>query len=335
MAAPRRRRRAPRLPTLPSRGRGPQLSRPPRIALDGDESGPSGAEVGGDLRRLDPGTGAEVEHPLPRPRRQRLDDGAGPAGLRHEDAVVDRGFDPPPVAALDDQRGRRSRRACWVGGTGLDPIGDESLEDSSRLTAEAVNPEGALRRLVYGREQPSRAVGAELFPPEMGEPRRHRVGDRRRVGIVVAERREQGRPLTGGSAKHRVDEPRAAPAARRALGEGDRLIDGGVVGVTAREEQLEDAEPQSREERRVDLRDGPPGKLGDEVISGAPPLHRAVGEGLRLRALAAGQALARRGAAQCPVGPGLLLEHPAQRLVGGQPRRRRRAQAGAAGPGTP
>ena len=63
----------------------------------------------------------------------------------------------------------------------------------------------------------------------------------------------------------------------------------------AGEEELEGAEPQRRQQRRVDLLRLAVGEHGDEVIGGAAALHRSVCEVLRLGALAALDAVALDG----------------------------------------
>ena len=70
----------------------------------------------------------------------------------------------------------------------------------------------------------------------------------------------------------------------------DRLVDGGVIGGAVGEEQLVEAEPQGGEHRRVEQPGRAPGEPFDRRVGGAAPLHGAVGEPLRLGALAAADA---------------------------------------------
>ena len=70
----------------------------------------------------------------------------------------------------------------------------------------------------------------------------------------------------------------------------DRLVDGGVVGGAVGEEQLVEAEAQGGQDRRVEQPGRALGEAFDRRVGGAAALHGAVGEPLRLGALAAVEA---------------------------------------------
>ena len=80
-----------------------------------------------------------------------------------------------------------------------------------------------------------------------------------------------------------------------ALDQLDGLVDRGVVGRRVGEQQLVEAEPQRGQDRRVEQADRALGEALDRRVAGPAALDGAVGESLRLGALAAGEAaLARR-----------------------------------------
>ena len=129
-------------------------------------------------------------------------------------------------------------------------------------------------------------------------------------------------------AQDRVDE---AGGVRRAgsLDQLDRLVDGGVVGRAVGEEQLVEAEAQGGEHRRVEQPRRALGEPLDRRVGGSAPLDRAVGEPLRLGALAPVDAPLRRGLAEGALGEGVLLEGRPEHLEGERPGRRDPALLGA------
>ena len=85
------------------------------------------------------------------------------------------------------------------------------------------------------------------------------MGDRGalRGRVVVEQRGGELGPLARRPPQDRVDEAGGVGGARRALTELDRLVDGGMVGSRVAEEQLEEAEAQGGEDRRVEALGGP------------------------------------------------------------------------------
>src|SRR5215218_763808 len=132
--------------------------------------------------------------------------------------------------------------------------------------------------------------------------------------------------LGGGAAKQRVHEPGGGPrpAGRRAraphagLRQLDRLIDRGVLR-RLREEELVEAEAKRGEGRVVDLAAAAPGEQPDHVIARRPPLDRAVGEPPSLGEIATAELGPRGRGGEGAVGPGTVLERPADHLVGHPP----------------
>ena len=100
------------------------------------------------------------------------------------------------------------------------------------------------------------------------------------------------------------------------LGQLDRLVDGGVVGGAVGEQQLVEAEPQRRQDGRVEQAGRAVGEAFDRRVEGAAALDRAVGEPLRLGALAAGQPALLGAGAEGALGEGVVLEGGAERLEG-------------------
>ena len=150
--------------------------------------------------------------------------------------------------------------------------------------------------------------------------------DGRAGRIVVVQAGEQVFALARGAPQDRVDQARPAAIPAPALRQRHGLVDRRVVRVAGCIEELEQPEAERRLQRRVDAFDRPVGELRGQMVAGATPLDGTVGKRLGLGPLAALQAVTAGGAAQGPVGPCALLEHPPQRLVGGAPGRRRAAQ---------
>ena len=168
--------------------------------------------------------------------------------------------------------------------------------------------------------------GAELLPPHPREP----LG----VGVERPPRPagvESSIPASS-SARSRTARRRtaltspAAAAARRLpaslprdarLRQLDGLVDGGVVGRRAGLEQLEEAESKRGQHRRVQAVGGPAGEQLDQMVGRAAALDRAVGEPLRLGSLPGVEAVPLGGGRECAVRPRVVLEHPAENLVGG------------------
>ena len=129
--------------------------------------------------------------------------------------------------------------------------------------------------LVVGGQQRARPVGPDPVPPQLHDPLRVRVADRRALGRVVGGQLDA---LALDPAQDRVDD---AVALTR-LGELDGLGDRRVVR-DARVEQLVEADPQRGADAGLEpaLRELP-GDPRQRPLA----LNRAVGEAHRQRALA-------------------------------------------------
>ena len=113
--------------------------------------------------------------------------------------------------------------------------------------------------------------------------------------------------------RDRALEPRPAD-------ELDRLVHGRVARNAVEIAELVRAEPQRRPDGRVELPHRPLAERLDRVVERAHPLNRAEREPPGERAVALVESL--RGRAERPVGVGVVLEDPAQHLVGRLPGRR-------------
>ena len=118
----------------------------------------------------------------------------------------------------------------------------------------------------------------------------------------------------------------------------DRLVDRGVVGRAVGEEELVEAEAQAGQHRRVELAQRAVDEPLERRVDRAAPLHGAVGEPLRLGALAAVELGAVRRLAEGALGVRFVLEGRPDRLEGelrgpvrSQLRQRVAAQVGVGG----
>ena len=108
------------------------------------------------------------------------------------------------------------------------------------------------------------------------------------------------------AARRRTALTRPRAARRVGLGQLDRLADGGVRGHAVQERQLEDAEPQRGQHRRVELGGRPAGQRDDHVVERGDALDGPVGElggQRRGRARPAVAAAPRRAARDRPTRP--------------------------------
>jgi hypothetical protein len=100
-----------------------------------------------------------------------------------------------------------------------------------------------------------------------------------------------------------------------------------VIGHAVEEAQLQQAEPQHGQDRRVERLDGALGEHRREVVERRPALHGPVGQRGGEGALPSLQPGPARLGPQRPVGVGAVLEGPAQdgvrHLAGGGRRHRR------------
>jgi hypothetical protein len=113
--------------------------------------------------------------------------------------------------------------------------------------------------------------------------------------------------------RHRPLEP-GAP------NELDRLVHGRVARDPVEIAELVRPEPQGGQHGRVELSHRTLAERLDRVIERPHPLDRSEGEPPRQRDVAVLEPL--RGGAQSPVGVRVVLEDPAQHLVGRSPSRR-------------
>ena len=107
----------------------------------------------------------------------------------------------------------------------------------------------------------------------------------------------------------------------------DGLVDGGVVGCRVGEQELEKAEPQAGQHRRVEQSRRALGEALDRRVAGPAPLHGPIGEALRLSPLAAAEAALAGPLAEGELGEGPLLERRPNRLEGDGPGHRHLAHS--------
>ena len=225
----------------PRAGRAQGLG-PARVRSTATISAPSAAQRG-QVRRLAARRGAEVEHALaglrghhPRHRHRR-------ARLRPHRAL-------PHNAEPRRSNGPSSTSAS--GSTGSVRLGTpRAAATASRSLTSVLARRRVLGGLVVRGQQGARRLGAELGPPLLSQPQRHRVQERRAGGVAVVQRAQQRvAALARGPAQHGVDEA-GGPAARPRLGQVDALGHGGAVGHAVEVEQLVEPEPRRRQHRRV------------------------------------------------------------------------------------
>ena len=251
---------------------------------------------------LHPRRGAQVEDALPRSRADRPRDEHRRARVRRERPLA------PQVRSVGveglrgdeslGQRGRGARRDR------------QSRRELVAFHDQRVGAQRQLRRLVVRPHQRPRLVRAELLPPHPREPLRVRVQDRRRLGRGVVELREQARGLPGRPPQHGVHE---APAPAVRLRQLDRLVDGGVRRDGVQIEQLEEPQPERRDNRRIELRQLAFGQRLGDVIERRAALDRPERQPRRQRAVAGVEP--RRLGVERAVRVGVLLECPAHDRV--------------------
>ena len=196
-------------------------------------------EVGG----LAAGRGAQVEHALAGLRASStLRDRHRGARLRHQQAVVPLGRAEDVERRVEDQRlaVERVRHGQALG----ERLGRSILSVLARRTASA----GSLSAAISARASGAPSASNHSCGDPLGVRVRER-GLRRawRSGRACDDRARFAR----GAAQDGVDE--AGAARRVALGQLDRLAHGGVRGHAVQKGQLEDAEPQRGQHRRVEL----------------------------------------------------------------------------------
>ena len=261
-----------------------ELAGPGLVHLDGHD-------LAGEHRRLAARSGAEVEHPF---ARKGPDANAGElrAAALGPDLALFQGFFVHPR----DLPGVRNVRfgPVW----GLSP--DMSDNDRGRLVLRPHQGEGVLL--------------AEVALPELPDPIR--------VGVLERAFRERGEerldPIRE-PPEHRVREGDRPLEPRRAH-EFDRLVHSGVARHAVQVAELERAEAERRQHRRVQLAHRPLAERLDRMVERPLPLDRAEGELPRERAVAVVEV--GRGTAQRPVGVRPLLGDADEHVVGRLPRGR-------------
>jgi hypothetical protein len=212
------------------------------VLLDGDDP-PLVAHQGGQVGGLAAGCGAEVEHRVARRRRQHARDGHRGARLRHEQPF------------LPQRRGERVERRVEdkALGQAVGRVrGDaEALVQLVGRDPQRVRAQRRLGRLVTGSHQRAGGIRAKGAEPQLGDPQRVRMAQRRVGGRGVRQRLDERTRLARGAPQHRVDQ-RGAPARGR-FRQLDRLANRGVGRHAVEEDELEDAEAQRREHRRLEL----------------------------------------------------------------------------------
>ena len=142
----------------------------------------------------------------------------------------------------------------------------------------------------------------------------------------VVDSGQQLRPFVDRPSQDGIHQPRSGIGAPPPLGalsrdarlrQLDGLVDRGVVGRGAGLEQLEQAESQGGQHRPVQLVGRAGGEQLDQMVGRAASLDRAVREPLRLGSLTSVQTVARGGGRECAIGPRVVLEDPAENLIGG------------------
>ena len=220
-------------------------ARAPRVALDGDDLA-AALHQRGEVRRLG--------RPAPRTGRARARPAAGRASARRASRRATAGV---TRARREGRRARRRRTGPRGPGPRARPPPGAAPSSAATSTGSATRvlarTRGLGRLVVRGHERAG-GVGSERVPPQRGQPRRVRVAQRRLLGRGVGQRGDERGRLAGRAPQDGVDQARA----RARLDQLDRLADRGVAGHPVEEEQLEHAEPQRVEHRRVELSGGRP-----------------------------------------------------------------------------
>ena len=310
--------RRPRRVALGSRFRGPA-----RVDLDRDDTAVA-AGAGGDLAALDPRPSTKRSRICsPGPGSSTSTAAAG-AALRRQLAGGDQRRHRLADPAGDDDHLRRRQRPGTGGRTGLDPASASFASAASRA-ASGSSPGRTVARIATsaGWLAAARSERVASGPSCSHHIRASQSGAESATaaasGVESSSSSAARRPSRSRArpAQDRVDEARRMRCLRR-LGQLDRLVDSGVVGGAVGEEELVEAEPQRRQDGRVEEAGRAVGEAFDRRVEGAAALDRAVGEALRLGALTALQPALLGPGAEGALGEGLFLE-------GGPQHRRRRA----------
>ena len=182
----------------------------------------------------------------------------------------------------------------------------------------AARPRRAARRpgagSFWARMSSTRLRLAEVAAPDLPDPVGVRVLQR-----ALGQRREQRPDAVRDPAQHGVRE-RHGPLEPSPADELDGLVHRGVLRYSVEIRELVRAEPERRQDRRVELAHRPLAERLDRVVERPHALHRAERELPRERAVARVEPF--RGAPQGAVGVRLVLEDAPQHLVRRAARRR-------------
>ena len=268
-----------------------------RMALHGDERA-AVLHQRGEMRRLAAGRGAQVEHALARPRRERAGDRHRGPRLRHEQALG-------PQRRVEGVERRLEHEALGQARRGVRRDA-EALGELLRRRPERVRAQDGLGGLVERGHQGAGVVGAERAEPQRGDPAWVGVAQRGLGGRAVRQRGDPARGHRRRAPEHGVDELR--PAGRLGLDELDGIADDGVGGDAVEEGELVEPEAERRADGRIEPLDGPAGQLLREGVQRGLALDGAVGQPRGQRAVAAVQPAAPGLAVERAIGPRVLLE---------------------------
>ena len=243
-----------------------------------------GGHLARELGGLASGSGAQIEHALPIAAGDAEARELGAAALRPDQPLAQSVL----VDALDVQRVRQ--------------VGIRDALDSPFLARVAAHD--GLGRLVLRLHQRERLVRSELPPPQLRDPVRVRVPERRLLRGPGGQRVDQVAEPEHEAPHDRICERHRALQAR-GPDKLDRLVDGRMDGDLG-ERELVRAEPQCGAYGRIELRDRPAAQRFDPVVERPHPLNRPEGEPLRERAIARVERRSSRG--EGPVGVGAVLE---------------------------
>ena len=259
---------------------------------------------------LPPGRGAEVEHALARLRVEQPRDHHRRARLRHEQR--------PRATRARRGRRRAPRARAPPAGRGAGWLATGSRRRARRrsvrsVLARSAGSAGSLSAAISARAPSGPSVSHHSSAIHSGCEWRSAAA----CGVSSGSASTAPRRLAGGAAQDRVDEPGAA--ARVLLGELHRLAHRGVGRHAVEVGELEDPEPQRGRARRVEAVDVAPGERRDHVVERGAALDGAVGQAGGEAEVARVEAEPLRLAAQRAIGPGVILEDPAQDRVGAPP----------------